>query len=140
MIGFLGKAIGAALLALLPGTAGAQTLITPDEFLDFAHGKTLTFNLSGTDVQIGIEQFLTRSLSVWRPVGRDCVYGRITVEQNQLCFRYEDYEFPGPHCWYVFRKDDSFLVRTARLQNPQVQEIVNATKVPLSCPNPAPSS
>ena len=45
---------------------GAQERISPDAFLDAANGKTLTFTDLRSGVRVGIEEYLSRDLSVWK--------------------------------------------------------------------------
>lgn len=125
-------------IAAAAAPALAQELITPGQFLDIAEGKTLTFHNWDTGSFFGIEQFLSRSLSVWRETGKDCVYGRVTAEGRELCFRYDN----APErlvCWLPFRHGDRLLVRLARFSDPEVQEIVGISEDPIPCPN-APTS
>ena len=67
----------------------AQTLLTPDEFLDAADGRNLTFHIFPNGQLVGAEEFLTRSLSVWRDHAGTCVYGEISVDSANLCFLYD---------------------------------------------------
>lgn len=119
-------------------TLSAQTLISPDEFLDEAEGKTLTFHLFESGAFFGVEQFLSRSLSVWREEGQDCVYGRVTTEGRELCFLY-DHQPDQKVCWLPFRHRGKLLVRLASFTDPEVQVVQNITNDPIPCPN-APTS
>ncbi len=98
-------------------------------------GKTVTFyNLSG-DKLVGTEQFLSRTLSVWQRPGGDCVYGRITTPDGQVCFRYDDRRELSPTCWWPFKHEGRLLVRVARLGDGEIQRVGNMTKDGLNCPS-----
>ena len=129
----------ACLLLVLSGPAAAQDRITAEQFLDFAVGRTLHFHVFGSGQLVGIEEFLRRDLSVWKPRGRDCVYGQITIEQGQLCFLYDD-ELPHQKsCWYTFSQDGTLMVRGTEMFGAEVQVVEQITDAPLDCPN-APTS
>lgn len=124
-------AIAAVIALAFP--AAAQERITPDEFLDRAVGNTLSFYAVPSGALVGIEQFLRRDLSVWRPNGGDCTYGQITVQEGQLCFLYAEIS-DAPACWYTFDMDGRLMVRLAKLSVPDVQEVREITKKSLNCP------
>ena len=117
----------------LASPSNAQELISPDAFLDIAVGKTLTFNRFGSGELVGTEEFLSRELSVWRWATGECVYGKIAVEGNQLCFYYEG-DPMAPDCWWPFRDEDRLLVRFANLSIGSIQEVTSITDDTLNCP------
>lgn len=129
----------AVLCALLSGPASAQSRITAEQFLDRAEGRTLHFHLAHTGQLVGIEQFLSRELSVWRPRGQPCVYGRVTIEAGQLCFLYDGEAPQEKSCWFTFVQDGFLIVRGTELIGAEVQVVERITDVPLECPN-APTS
>jgi len=89
--------------------AVAQQKITPQEFLDRANGKTLTFTDRNSGSVVGVEQFLNRELSVWAQSDGRCSYGKISVRGELMCFLYED--FPNPdNCWLPLEADGELLV------------------------------
>jgi hypothetical protein len=110
----------------------AQTLITPDEFLDAADGRTLTFHIFPNGQLVGAEEFLTRSLSVWRDHAGTCVYGDISVDSANLCFLYDGRD--GQDCWLPFRQGDRLFVRIAELGKSEIQEVTHISDDTLSCP------
>ena len=120
-------------LAVVATPAIAQDYLSPEAFLDFAEGKTLTFRNYEFGVDVGIEEYLSRELSVWRDEGGQCVYGRITTSNGQLCFYY-DGAVDGPACWWPFRLGERLFVRLARFGEGEIQEIVSVTEETLSCP------
>ncbi|MDP5217817.1 hypothetical protein Q5Y75_11350 [Ruegeria sp. 2205SS24-7] len=129
----------AVLIGLLaPGMTSAQTLITPDAFLDEATGKTLSFYEIESGELVGVEQFLNRSLSVWREPGQPCVYGKITTPEGRICFAYDNRQGP-PVCWWPFMRGDQLMVRLDVLLNAEIQEVRAITSAGIDCPN-APTS
>ena len=112
----------------------AQERITPDEFLDFADGKTLTFSDVSSGSIVGIEEFLSRKLTVWKDRSLTCVYGEIRIESDQLCFYYDRDQDGLPACWWPFRDGDRLFVLLADLGNYQAQEVTNVTTETLDCP------
>lgn len=59
------RALAISLVAVLTLPAAAQDQLTPDEFLDLAHDRTLSFANIRSGNLVGVEQFLRRDLSVW---------------------------------------------------------------------------
>lgn len=123
----------ALLACLCLGWAGlplaAQEQITPDQFLDLAVGKTLTFRGYRSGALVGEEEFLRRDLSVWTdPAGR-CTYGVIEIRGPQICFLYEDDPDPD-NCWLIFRNEEELLVMSDNLE---VQQITRVRDVSLNC-------
>ncbi|WP_425078602.1 hypothetical protein [Ruegeria denitrificans] len=126
-----GVALGAA---LLPCWASAQTMITPEAFLDAAVGKTLTFYEIRSGGLVGTEQFLNRSVSVWREEGQGCVYGQITTPNGQLCFLYDNDPDGIPVCWWPFLHEGRLMVRLASFVDGEIQEVRSMTERGLNCP------
>lgn len=119
-----------ALVALAATPLAAQEQIAPDDFLDLAVGRTLTFRSVATGDVVGIEQFLRRDLSVW--AGRDgrCTYGRIDIRGPLLCFVYED--FPDPdNCWTTYNDEGTLLVVSQTTL--QTQRISDVSDDPVLC-------
>ena len=88
----IGKIVCRVILgaAFFPGWVSAQTVITPQAFLDAVVGKTLQFHEIRSGELVGTEQFLNRTVSVWREEGRGCVYGQITTPNGRICFLYDN--------------------------------------------------
>ncbi len=127
--------IAAGLLSLAcVASVGAQERITPDDFLDIANGRTLTFQDLHSGSVIGIEEYLTRKLSVWKDRSGRCVYGQITIEDGQLCFLYDDDRDGIPVCWWTFRDGDRLLVHLADLVDRQIQIVTEISDDTLDCP------
>ena len=108
--------------------------ISPEVFLDMAVGKLLTFHDANHGFYVGTEEFLRRDLSVWKDTSNLCVYGRITIENEQLCFLYDGDADGLPICWWTFRQGDRLLVRTARFVDTQNQEVTRIADGTLDCP------
>ncbi len=121
--------------AFLPTVAKAQTLITPEAFLNAVVGKTITFHEIRSGMLVGTEEFLSPTLSVWRMEGRGCVYGQITTPNGQICFLYDDTPDGVPVCWWPFLHDDRLMVRLARFIGSETQEVRSVTDDSLNCPS-----
>ncbi|CAN0599617.1 unnamed protein product, partial [Ectocarpus sp. 12 AP-2014] len=104
-----------------------------EDFLRFAEGKTLTFTVMGSGALAGIEEFISRRLSVWRNSDGRCVYGVITVENDQVCFFYEDLNHVKD-CWWMFRDGDRLLARLADFSVSHTQEVTDISEGGVSCP------
>lgn len=127
----------ALIFALLLGApVAAQEQLSPDGFLDLAHGRTLSFSNTRTGNLVGVEQFLRRDLSVWADETGRCTYGRIEKRGPLLCFLYEDAPDPN-NCWIPFMDDGTLLVLSERTR--EVQRISDISDDPVICEG-APSS
>lgn len=124
---------------IIATSASAQERVTAEAFLDMAMGRTLHFHMYGSGRLVGIEQFLRRDLSVWKPRGQNCVYGKITIEEGALCFLYDGERLDEKSCWYTYLAGDRWMVRETHVFGAEVQVVEQITDVPLSCPN-APTS
>ncbi len=121
--------------AFWPVAAPAQTLITPEAFLNAVVGKTITFHEIRSGMLVGTEEFLNPTLSVWRMEGRGCVYGQITTPNGQICFLY-DYAPDGlPVCWWPFLYNDRLMVRLASFESGEMQEVRSISEDSLNCPS-----
>jgi hypothetical protein len=113
---------------LCAASASAQTQLTPDEFLDRAEGRTLTFSYPDGGL-VGTEQFLDRDRTIWKRPGRDCTYGQIELREDLVCFLYDD--FPDvDNCWKPFTDDGRLFVVSI---NGSTQEITRITSTPILC-------
>jgi hypothetical protein len=122
----------ALLLGLLALPAAAQERIAPEAFLDAADGRTLTFRTYPTGELVGIEEFLSRTRTVWARADRSCAYGRVEVRDERLCFLYDDE--PGvEHCWVTLRRDTTLYVLMPGTG--EVQRVSDITDKPVACTN-----
>ncbi|WP_037308006.1 hypothetical protein [Ruegeria halocynthiae] len=119
----------------MPLAAHAQTRITPEAFLAAVQGKTVSFHEVPSGYPVGVEEFLSPTLSVWRAEGRGCVYGRITTPNGQVCFLYEDATDGLPTCWWPFLHEGRLLVRLATFTRGEIQEARSITESSLNCPS-----
>jgi len=119
----------ALVLSLLVQPVTAQTILTPEEFLDRATGHTLTFEDFPNGGLVGIEEFLSRSRSRWVHADGHCTQGEITVEPPYVCFRYKD-DPSRAHCWVPFDHEGRLLVRSPE---GDVQMVTEVTRRPLIC-------
>lgn len=118
------------IVALLASSAVAQEQLTPDGFVDLAHGRTLSFTNIQSGNLVGVEQFLRRDLSVWADETGRCTYGRIEQRGPLLCFLYEDAPDPG-NCWIPFIDEGTLLVLSERTR--EVQRISDISEKPVIC-------
>ena len=118
------------IVALLASSAVAQEQLTPDGFLDLAHGRTLSFTNIKSGNLLGVEQFLRRDLSVWADETGRCTYGRIEQRGPLLCFLYEDASDPR-NCWIPFIDEGTLLVLSERTR--EVQRISDISEKPVIC-------
>jgi hypothetical protein len=121
----------AGLLAcfIAPGAA-AQDQMSPDNFLDLALGRTLSFSSVLSGSLVGVEQFIRRDLSVWADETGRCTYGRIEQRGPLLCFLYEDAPDPD-NCWIPFSDEGTLLVMAQRTG--EVQRISDISETPVIC-------
>lgn len=120
-----------AVLAAVPALAQGQ--ISPDGFLDRATGNTLTFELYPNGGVVGVEQFLSRSRTVWATPEGTCTYGKIELRGNQICFIYED--LPNPeHCWVAYDLEGRLVVVNSPTS---IQQVTRITREPVICEDAA---
>ncbi|OAN79874.1 hypothetical protein A8B82_07520 [Sulfitobacter sp. EhC04] len=124
--------IAAILLILSTAVGGAQTLITPEQFIERAVGRTLTFANMHDGRIVGIEEFLSRQQTVWARRDGSCTYGHVTLTRDQVCFRYEDQEHVS-HCWYPHDQGGTLV-----MQSPlgPTQQVTRITDLPVVCHDP----
>ena len=114
------------LLWAVPATG--QTQLTPDEFLDRAEGRTLTFSYPDGSL-VGVEQFLDRGRTIWKRPGRACTYGEIELREDLICFLYDD--FPDvDNCWVPFTVEGQLFVVSV---GGSTQDITQITQSPIPC-------
>jgi hypothetical protein len=124
------RAAATLLACLIAAQAHAQDQMTPDDFLDLALGRTLSFSSVMSGDLVGVEQFIRRDLSVWADETGRCTYGRIEQRGPLLCFLYEDAPDPG-NCWIPFNDDGTLLVMADR--SGEVQRISDISEKPVIC-------
>ena len=120
--------------ATCASTAQAQERISPEVFLDAAVGKTLEFRIFPSGEYVGTEEFLRRELSVWRQENEDCVYGAISIVNEQICFLYDDDVDGQATCWSTFSDGETFYVATGDQDGIEVQVVTSISDETLSCP------
>ncbi len=120
-----------AVIMLILGTSAglAQTRITPEQFMDRAAGRTLTFENMLDGRLVGVEEFLSRRQTVWARRDGSCTYGHVTLTEDQVCFRYEDQEHIS-HCWYPHDRNGTLVMQSLR---GSVQEVTRITDLPVAC-------
>jgi len=123
-----------AFLALLAGTAAAQTL-TGKEFDTLSRGTTMHFTDNGQFY--GSEQFFAGQRTVWRAEDGRCVNGKWTYEAPAICFVYDDGS--GPFCWIVQGNADALTVTStnnAPDEPPLVLTLSGQDKSEILCTGP----
>ena len=124
------RALIALLAVLSTAPASAQDLLTPNDFLDLADGRTLTFVTEPGGFLVGIEQFLTRDQTIWTRADGSCAYGVVTTTPLTVCFAYDD--DPGrQHCWYTYSVDGVPHVRAT--DTGSIQRVDRVGDEPVSC-------
>ena len=118
-----------AIAALLAAPAVAQEQLTPEQFLDRAEGRTLTFVQYRSGDLVGVEQFLRRDLSVWSTSDGRCTYGRIEVREQLVCFLYEDNPDPD-NCWTPFDVEGKIVVISV---TGDMQRVTTVSRTPVAC-------
>lgn len=109
--------------------AQAQQQLSPDEFLDRAEGRTFTFEQFPRGGLAGVEQFLSRTRTVWAAAGGTCTYGKIELRGPQICFIYEAHPNPE-NCWTPFNSDDGLVVVAT---SGSIQRVTRVTREPVIC-------
>ena len=86
----------------------SQDLISPQTFLELVDGKTLTFHDYISQRLVGGEEYLSPTLSVWRDTSGICVYGKITTEDGETCFLYDNDSDGVPIWWWPILDGDKY--------------------------------
>tara|TARA_R110002049_G_scaffold23781_7_gene84852 strand:+ start:66383 stop:66772 length:390 start_codon:yes stop_codon:yes gene_type:complete len=121
-----------AIFLLVAAPVAAQTILTPDEFLDRAEGRTLTFESFPGGGLVGVEQFLSRSRTRWVHADGHCTTGQMEKRPPFLCFIYSD-DPSREHCWVPYDHPEGLLVRSPEGDTQRVTEI---SDIPLVCGDP----
>ena len=129
-----GASVASVVLAAFPLGLAAQERVSPELFLDFALGKTLTFETFPGGQLVGLEEYLRRGLSVWRDRSDTCVYGQVTVEEGQICFLYDNDDDGEPICWITFLEGERWFVLSTNGRRTEIQQITKVTEDGLDCP------
>lgn len=121
----------ALLLLTLPASA-ADRRISVEEFEALVTGKTLSYASQGTEY--GAEEYFENRRVRWSFLDGECTDGRWYVQNEQICFVYED--IPSPQCWQFFLRGGRLL---ARFENdPAATELYETRRRsgPLQCLGP----
>jgi len=122
----------AVALLLMAAPAVAQDRLTPDQFLNLVEKRTASFSTFPGGQPVGTEQFLSRSRTVWARANGTCAFGRVSANDEQVCFDYDD-DLPGVrHCWVPFLRDARLFVASTDDLG-EVQEVVEISDVPVAC-------
>ena len=135
MLGLM-KIRTAAVALLLALPAGAETVVSPQEFRDYAEGWTLYFEDKNGE-HVGAEAFREDGEATWQSPEGWCRDGLWKPHGAQLCFYYglEDIV----QCWRVLRDEEGLKVRRLgdRFDPPDLTyRIVRRDRKPLLCGTP----
>jgi hypothetical protein len=122
----------AAILAVLPVAALAQTPMTGDDFDAYVTGKTLTYSQYGTI--FGTEEYLPDRRVRWAFTEDLCQYGSWYPQDENICFVYE-YD-PVPHCWTFWKDGDRLMALSVNDAPGAELSEVEQTDTPLTCQGP----
>ena len=117
---------------LLCSSAGAEELVTPEEFEALSKNRTLYFSFDGAP--FGAEQFFEGRRTLWQHRDGTCTAGAWHNDGPSLCFLYEDNL--DLQCWYVIRRDGDLFVRADDAPEGQELRLERSDKVPLPCIGP----
>ncbi len=117
-------------LTALGQAAGAQTLMTPDEFDAWSVGKTLDYSLGG--VIYGSEAYFPDRRVRDADTGGPCLDGTWYADGDAVCFVYPARD--GTHCWTYWRDGSAVFARpTSAVPADPAQQVTQAQS-PLACP------
>ncbi|MEM9046571.1 MAG: hypothetical protein AAGC81_17960 [Pseudomonadota bacterium] len=122
------------LAALVATPAGAQEIMSPEDFRDYAEGYTLYFEEGGE--LFGTESFEADGSTTWRYRDGSCVEGAWRPHGGQVCFYYGDSQ--GVLCWRMLRDGDDIIARLlGEAENSGMElRITRRDKKPLLCGDP----
>ena len=128
----LKQAVALAVLGFVSATCAsiAQEVVSPEDYVRSAEGKTITYRTVGTDRLLGVEQYLGDGRTIWRARGEPCTFGQISFHGPQLCFTYETEGVTS--CWLPFRIDGQLHARSVSVLGSVVYRAEESTE-PLEC-------
>ena len=121
-----------ALLAATP--ALAERIVTPEEFEQMVHGKTLRFDRFGQ--AFGAEQYFTDKRVIWAFDGGECQRGIwFANKADEICFVYDS--DPAPQCWHFIEvPGGGFHARVVGADPAEDLVTSGVDTEPLDCPLP----
>ncbi len=133
----MGRLFLSGVLLVWGACLSAQTLITPDEFLDFAAGKTFKYHYAESGELAGIGYYDGRQRSVYRPQGGECLYGKIVKYEEKLCYIYEGFPVTQGqnNCWFASKFDDLVVMASASRSDDRPIYLGEIQRRPPSCSN-----
>ncbi|WP_371155282.1 hypothetical protein [Jannaschia sp. 2305UL9-9] len=114
--------------------AAAERVVTPQEFEQMVHGKTLHFDRYGEP--FGAEQYFTDKRVIWAFEGGQCQRGIwFANRDDDICFVYDD--DPAPQCWHFIEMDDgAFHARVVGALSTDDLVTSGVDEAALDCPLP----
>lgn len=124
----------AALLALLPIAALAETPMSGPEFDAYTKGKTMTYAQGG--LVWGREQYLPGAKVIWAFEGQACKHGSwAEAAPGLICFSYED-DPADLECWNFYEGEGGLWARSLGSETAAPLAAIEETDAPLACPGP----
>lgn len=118
-------------LALLPGSALAETPLSAAEFEARSTGRTMTYARDGA--VWGREQYLPGRRVIWAFEGEACKYGAWQEPQPGLiCFAYDDAP-QDPSCWRFFDRSGRLFARSEAAPEAGMLAVVEETAKGMVC-------
>jgi hypothetical protein len=118
-------------LLMLATPAGAQTLMTAEEFEAWSTNQTLDYAIDGT--YWGSEQHLPGRLTRDADADGACLDGRWFAAGDAICFVYDG--IAGEHCWHFWRDGAEVWAEIVGASDALVAEVTLAD-TPLACQGP----
>ncbi|GIT90883.1 hypothetical protein JANAI62_13370 [Jannaschia pagri] len=119
-----------ALATVWAADALAQQPLSAEVLLDRLVGGSAVFTRAPDGGYIGREYFPSRNRSFWEGADGTCSEGRVTIEGQALCFRYEGAPDEA-HCWVPFVDGDRMAYTSTTTE--EVQWITPVPDLPFDC-------
>lgn len=115
-----------------PPTRAPGRLMTPDEFMTYSTGHTLSYAADGTIW--GSEQYLPGRQVMWAFTGEECHYGQWYPQGDAVCFVYEGDE--EPKCWNFYMGATGLIAELIGSDGLTPLSEVGQSSQPLECQGP----
>ncbi|MCB1369118.1 MAG: hypothetical protein KDK00_15230 [Rhodobacteraceae bacterium] len=120
------------LVMLLPGTAWAEEILSPEEFAAYISDQTLYFAQQGQPY--GTEQYLPGRQSIWQYADGTCTRGIWYPRGDMICFVYET--DPDEQCWHFLKKGEVFAARAEGREPAADLDVIWRDQRPIPCRGP----
>lgn len=120
-------------LLLVAASAGAEDVVTAEEFEAFSEGRTLAF--SSGDAPYGLERYGANRRVLWNRLDEGmCHEGFWYPRGEEICFVYET--LAGDKCWRFTRRPGGLAGEYTSDEIDGELRTVEPTDRPLECPGP----